>query len=77
MSDSDKLKCVEREIAMRKLVYPARVKAKKMTQREAEYEIRMMEAIAHDYRAKIAFYTKAESILAGETAPPERPAEKD
>jgi len=56
VSDRDKLKCVEREIAMRKLVYPSRVRAGKMSQREADHEIRMMEAIAQDYREKVGQY---------------------
>lgn len=53
VSDTDKLRCVEREIAFRKRVYPRQVKAGIMTQRSAEYEIRMMESIADDYRRKI------------------------
>jgi hypothetical protein len=53
MSNTDKLRCIERELSFRRMVYPARVKARKMSQREADYEIRVMESIANDYREKI------------------------
>lgn len=65
MSDTAKLKCVEREIALRKNVYPLRVKAGKMTQRNADYEIRIMTAIADDYREKIKLFEAASQILGG------------
>jgi len=40
-----RLKCVEREIALRANVYPGQVARKKMRQAEADYEIACMEAI--------------------------------
>ena len=39
------IKCVEREIAMRKRVYPRFVKNGKMTQQEADAELAAMEAV--------------------------------
>jgi hypothetical protein len=45
-----KLKAIERELGFRKRVYARRVDEKKMTQKEADYEIGVFEAIAEDYR---------------------------
>lgn len=36
---------VDREIMMRKTVYPRMIKEKKMTAEKADYEIRVMEAV--------------------------------
>lgn len=55
----EKLRCIERELGFRRKVYPARVFDNKMTQRQADYQLRIMEAIRDDYLAK----TKAESLL--------------
>jgi len=41
---ADQIKSVEREIAMRKAVYPKRVAAKAMSQVKADYEIAAMKA---------------------------------
>ena len=53
ISDAIKLKCLEREIAMRRRVYPSWVRDGRMTQDHADREISTMEAIAQDYREKI------------------------
>jgi hypothetical protein len=45
----DKLRCVEREIAMRKSVYPKWIAAKRLSQENADREIAVMEAIREDY----------------------------
>jgi hypothetical protein len=45
----DKLHCLERELAMRKAVYPKWVSAKRMKQEKADHEIATMEAILDDY----------------------------
>ena len=42
---ADQIKCVTREIKMRKIVYPRKVKADMMEQSEAEREIKQMEAV--------------------------------
>jgi hypothetical protein len=42
---SVQIKSVEREIAMRKAVYPTRVAAKKMKQETADHELAAMEAV--------------------------------
>ena len=49
MTEMDKLRCVERELRMRKKVYPRRVADKHMTQKTADHEIACMEAIVRDY----------------------------
>jgi hypothetical protein len=45
-----KLACIEREIKMRRRVYPRWVTDGRMTQAKADDEIKTMEAIADDYR---------------------------
>lgn len=45
----EKLRAIEREIGFRKLVYPRRVAENKMTQRQANYQLSVMEAIRDDY----------------------------
>jgi hypothetical protein len=47
---AEKLKCVERELGMRKRVYPGLVRRGKMSVTESDYEIKTMESIADDYR---------------------------
>ena len=47
-----KLKCLAREIGIRKAVYPRRVAEGKMDQRAAVYEIEVMEAILADYQKR-------------------------
>lgn len=49
----DKLRCVEREIAMRKTIYPKLVASGRMKQDEADREIAVMEAVADDIRNQI------------------------
>ncbi len=48
----DKLKCVERELRFRRVVYERNVQRERMTQQQADWEIGCMEAIAADYRIK-------------------------
>ena len=48
----EKLKCVEREIALRRAVYAKRIAAGTMLPSTADREIGIMEAIAADYRAQ-------------------------
>jgi hypothetical protein len=43
---TEMLRCAEREVAMRRGVYPRRVRAGSMTQAEADREIRLMQDIA-------------------------------
>jgi hypothetical protein len=63
MSDTipavEKLRAIEREIGYRRLVYPRRVADKKMTQKQADWQLRVMEAIRDDYLP----LAKAESLL--------------
>lgn len=49
MTETDKLKCVERELRLRKKVYPRWVAEGRMTQQQAEHEIDCMQAIVTDY----------------------------
>jgi hypothetical protein len=46
---SEKLQVVERELRMRRDVYPRWVANGKMSPQEAAYQIRVMEEIATDY----------------------------
>lgn len=50
MKEADKLACVQRELALRKRVYPRWVLAGKMTQEKADRETALMEEIVEDYR---------------------------
>lgn len=49
-SAQEKLAEIEREIAMRRRVYPRDVQADRMTQAQADRRLAIMEAVAHDYR---------------------------
>jgi hypothetical protein len=51
--DSTKLLCAEREVKMRRKVYPGRVLKGLMLPSEAKHEIAVMEDIANDYREKL------------------------
>lgn len=50
ISTEEKIAALEREIAMRRRVYPHRVAERKMTQQKADYELRIMEAIIVDLK---------------------------
>jgi hypothetical protein len=50
---TEKLRCAERELKMRRSVYPRRVAQGKMDMPEMEHEIRCMEAIVDDYRSAV------------------------
>jgi hypothetical protein len=52
-SDEDKLACLQRELTMRRRLYPHRVRNGLMAQPEADREIALIEAIMADYRAKV------------------------
>ena len=47
---AEKREAIEREIAMRRRVYPRWVDDRKMSQAKADHEIAVMVAIAEDYR---------------------------
>ena len=49
MTEHEKLKCAERELAMRKRVYPRLVDAGKLKPEQATYELECMRAIVDDY----------------------------
>jgi hypothetical protein len=51
--DASKLGCIEREIAMRRRVYPNRVRKGLMSPSMMTREIAIMEEIASDYRARL------------------------
>jgi hypothetical protein len=51
---AEKLAAVEREIKLRRRVYPTRVTNGRMTQRLSDEQIAVMEAIAGDYRKAAA-----------------------
>jgi hypothetical protein len=53
-SDDDKLRAVEREIKYRRRVYGRLVEEGRMIRAKADEGIAIMEAIAEDYREKVA-----------------------
>jgi hypothetical protein len=59
----DKLKCVERELVYRHRVYDRLVERGKMTKRQSQHEIELMEAIAADYRTVVKAEADAELPL--------------
>jgi hypothetical protein len=48
-SNEEKWRCLMREIAMRKKIYPRRIELGKMSKEKADLEIAIIEAIANDY----------------------------
>lgn len=60
---ADKLKCVERELAYRYRVYARRVDNGKMTQKQADREIQLMEEIAADYTAMVRVLGEKDLLL--------------
>jgi len=46
---AEKLKCIQREVALRRSVYPRLVQRGRMKQAEADRELALMESIAADY----------------------------
>lgn len=50
----EQIKCVEREIAMRRRVYPRWVADKRMTQAKADHELAAMEAVLETLKAALA-----------------------
>jgi hypothetical protein len=51
---ADKLACAERELKMRKRVYPRWIEAGRMSEGAAAHQIAVMEAIVTDYQAAAA-----------------------
>lgn len=49
ITDADKLKCAQRELALRRNVYPRWVEKGKISAGKAEWEIAVMQAIVADY----------------------------
>lgn len=60
ISAADKLKAVEREIGLRRRVYPGRVALGRMSPWAAQAQIEIMEAIADDYRTLAAPYVRSQ-----------------
>lgn len=50
---TEKFKEIERELLMRRRVYPRFVEQKKMSQTQADRQIALMDAIADDYCAQV------------------------
>lgn len=53
VTNAEKLKEVEREIAMRNRVYPWMIRKGKVTKEKAAEQLRIMNAVAEDYRQKV------------------------
>jgi cell fate (sporulation/competence/biofilm development) regulator YlbF (YheA/YmcA/DUF963 family) len=49
-TDADKLKEIEREIAMRRKIYPSWIAQNRLSYAAAERQLKILEAIAEDYR---------------------------
>lgn len=49
VTKEDKIKCLRRELSLRRQVYPRRVHDGKMKATSADHEIRVMQAILTDY----------------------------
>jgi Xaa-Pro aminopeptidase len=47
------IECVGREVLMRKRVYPRRIEAQVMTQKQADEEIAVMEAVRHALQTRL------------------------
>ena len=54
ITTAEKLRAVERELALRKSAYPKWVKRGRMSQEEAERELEVMAAVVEDYRREQA-----------------------
>jgi hypothetical protein len=50
VTDTEKLRCVERELALRRRVYARQVQGGRMSPATAAIEIKVMSAIVEDYR---------------------------
>ena len=59
----DKLKCAQRELALRKSVYQKRVTGGLMTQAKVDHEIAAMAAIVDDYVRLVAEENDRERLL--------------
>lgn len=59
---AQKLACIEREINIRKHVFPNRVLTKRMSKQKAEYELALMSEIADDYRKLVGQPKKDEQL---------------
>jgi hypothetical protein len=57
VSTADKVKVLQRELAMRNSVYPRRVRRQEMSQLEADYQIEVMQAILNDYLPQLKYET--------------------
>jgi hypothetical protein len=53
ITDLDKLKCLARELALRRNVYAKRLRGGTMSEHEALHEITVIQAIVNDYKAKL------------------------
>lgn len=61
VTTAEKRAAAERELKMRRRVYPRWIASGRMTQAEADREIRVMEAIAADYAEPNLFSTEQDA----------------
>ena len=59
----EKWKAVERELALRRNVYPRQISTGKLTMREARRELELMVEIAEDYRKQAMDEEKEGTLL--------------
>lgn len=63
-TDLQKLRCVERELKMRKKVYPRWVRNGNMAADQADYEIAVMTEVVNEYSAKVQPELLQQELLA-------------
>ncbi len=63
ITNEDKLKCVKRELAMRRNVYPKWVVSGRMKQEQADREIAVMAEVVEDYERRPALIDAAASVV--------------
>jgi hypothetical protein len=73
-----KLKCIQRELAIRKNKYPKMVEKRTMRQAQADHEICVMEAIESDY-LKFLYSSDNATVIRGKRGAPAkaRPKPRD
>lgn len=62
-TNKEKLGCMERELTLRRAMYPRWVKQGKMSVAQCVHQIRCMEAVVEDYRNLVSQDERTEAVL--------------
>lgn len=62
-SVDDQLACLERELRLRKRVYPGRIANGRMSAAQARHELAVMESLVREYRGKAQAQQQQERLL--------------